>query len=509
MSKTLTTTALLLVIIIGIPFLFGKCGPAPVINGKSPILNMCFCRDSTKKDSLCSHIPHNIAVLDSLFQGKGGGGTLGYSASFDSIHQQFFDIFSWQSFVALNWPADAKGNPVPNAFMTDTKSPRVWEMYPDPDTVFRNTSLLGASRQVFREQAKKEHRKFLFLTSKLNPMSGLFEADGHALIDQNLNYATFEVRISPDEYKYIVQNDLRTQAGQEAYVDTGNFISLPEGHYTGKAGDNGMVGEIEVKASWKILMAGKDSFNRYYHEPALIAIDSAHSTTGQAFTFPAEVGLVGLHIVHKTSQAFGQMAVWTTFEHIDNVPDNLQNEQDRATQKQYSFYDPNCIGCPVNAPPQPAAGQANVKWSPTLPNAQTSATIVRGEAGRKGGYGTQVVRQYPIYYVTQEINKIWRNKVQGTCWENYQLIGSQWAGFGDTYPRDTTVAPQFLGNSTMETYMQADASCISCHKVATIAGHKPPSAQQYKSDFSFLFHHATVKTPPVSEAMKPEKPEVK
>src|SRR4051812_150991 len=40
--------------------------------------------------------------------------------------QRIFDIFAWQTFVALNWPAGPGGRPATGKTMADNTSPRVW-----------------------------------------------------------------------------------------------------------------------------------------------------------------------------------------------------------------------------------------------------------------------------------------------------------------------------------------------------------------------------------------------
>src|SRR5512143_1938455 len=54
-------------------------------------------------DQLCSFLPHT--VIDADLQ------LAGYS-QLAAPQQRPFDIFSWESFVALNWPANADGTPL-------------------------------------------------------------------------------------------------------------------------------------------------------------------------------------------------------------------------------------------------------------------------------------------------------------------------------------------------------------------------------------------------------------
>src|SRR4029078_3248393 len=50
--------------------------------------------------------------------------------------QRPFDNFSWQLFLALNWPADAQGNPLPGAIADHPEEPRVWMSYARPVDIF-------------------------------------------------------------------------------------------------------------------------------------------------------------------------------------------------------------------------------------------------------------------------------------------------------------------------------------------------------------------------------------
>ena len=51
--------------------------------------------------------------------------------------QRLFDIFSWQAFIALNWPALPDGQPDNKLNLADSATPRVWEYYVDAGLVYR------------------------------------------------------------------------------------------------------------------------------------------------------------------------------------------------------------------------------------------------------------------------------------------------------------------------------------------------------------------------------------
>ena len=52
--------------------------------------------------------------------------------------QQGFDIFSWASFVALNWPSNPDGTPMDGPITSNPTAPRVWEAYIDATGVFKS-----------------------------------------------------------------------------------------------------------------------------------------------------------------------------------------------------------------------------------------------------------------------------------------------------------------------------------------------------------------------------------
>ena len=78
----------------------------------------------------------------------------------------------------------------------------------------------------------------------------------------------------------------------------------------------------------------------------------------------------------------------------------------------------------------------------------------------------------------------------GSVFANYMLIGTQWGAGLDGLnigPRDA--APNYLSNTTLETYLQTFnqpsgagvGSCVSCHSGATLSASPTATA-----DFSFL-----------------------
>jgi hypothetical protein len=479
--------------ILPVVFLF-SCGsndkPVDTKTIHSTFTN-CFCSDTSQNhDLLCPDIPHEVLLTFN---------TIGYDSHMSPTTQPPFDLFSWQSFVALNWPADASGNPEKVPFGSDNTSLRVWEHYTLADTVFEQAGSNGAAAKLklVLKPGDARAKKQLYQTSKfsenINVNNHFFEADSSTLIDKNLNYVLYEERINGDEWNFINDSNLRTEQGQLNYVAThDNGIILPAGSYTqGQWGkpDAGPIGAIEIKASWRILDPTKgDDTTHYYHQQALITIDGQYTWSGRPLVFTATVGLVGFHIIHKTG-IFAK-EIWSTFEQIDNAPDSGQT----GSTTNYSFYNGTYQGAPYQKPP--VINGKKAMWNDTPPYALSYAVNVSGDTTGNRQFGSQSPRYYSIYSTTDSLNKLWQAKLAGTVWAYYKLVGTQWFSSESTNPDNVPNAPVYLANTTLETYIQPTASCISCHSFATVAGTPQDSASspRYKSDFSFLFGHAASPT---------------
>lgn len=401
-----------------------------------------------------SDVPHEVDVsLPNGYQGL------------TPTTQPCFDIFSWQSFVALNWPANPDGSPAQGPITGNAGSPRVWEYYKQPSEVFNtNEHLLPFTGMYKSEEGFKGFYMFTKLSNELSSTSSLpasiKQATGQPLIDKNLNFALFEVHLNKDEVDYIVNDSLTTIEGQK-----GKTIKFPSGSVKGSTG------AIEIKASWKILEPGKDDTSKFYKRMAIIYVPASQSANGKPLYLKEMVGLVGMHILHKT-QNF-PFWVWTSFEHIANAP---QQADAAKAGNNYSFFNPACTACSYNTAPTASAGNKYL-WQATKPYAALYAT--------NNLYGTQAVKVDTIYGPTDAINRKWQKALAdaGSVFANYRLIGSQWSVVEDAPPFDTIPAPTNLTNITLETYIQPSSCTMTCHKFATDAVGK-------KSDFSFIPGHA-------------------
>jgi len=439
-------------------------------------------------DRLCSFVPHDVNV----------NFLAGYSALVPGF-QRPFDNFSWQSFVALNWPADAQGNPAPGPIGSAPDAPRVWMSYPTALELFgvKTPSGLQSDPSACAGVAEGEELPVMQLMSKsdhFEPTDGILESTGQPLIDRDLNFVLYDVRVNPVEADYVRSEGLNTVGGQTVFVDKGKTVSFPRGKYDDpQARTGGSVGAMEIKTAWRILGDGDGGVpHPMYRTPALVHVPASRSVTNRPFCFKTDLGLVGFHVIQRTEgpARTPQDWMWSTFAHVDDAPEaaspgdpaTFQRVEDACAPPAspggpYSFFDPACTGCTPNQPPEKKSGEALYLWADSPPYAARYAT-----AGR---YGTQVVRCWAIYPETEELNRAFQQKLAGTVWANYRLINTQWQGGTEGRPGANGNLPRYLGNTTLETYIQGTASCLQCHAFATLAVGKPGQPKP-SANFSFL-----------------------
>lgn len=403
-----------------------------------------------------------------------------------------FDVFSWNSFLALSHGLDgAFGD-------RDGDNVTTWEVWPNEGDLFRPGGaeppewlagdpppptpvppVCAGKGQPGDRVLTQIGKQPLLVEASLQP----FESG--PLIDVHGRYARFGITMNQPFYQYVRDHGLYSRAGQQAFADGGGRVDFPCGCAPDPSGAScppgGQQGAIMVKAAWKVLdTAAGDDPSRFHTTHALVvtpATESAPESCERQL-----LGLVGLHIVTKTQTE--PQWVWSTFEQVDNVPERGTEE----AAGRYNFFLPGCTDCnAVNEPPpQP--------WDPHL-------QPVRANSGK-----SQVVRQIPIPQGSIEINEAVRPLLAGTVWQHYELISTQWPteGPGQGEPSAASgwcvplnpvdesgaPAPAFLGNSTLETYIQgtvpqASSSCINCHLNATLA-----VGQSSFSDFTYLLERA-------------------
>jgi len=449
-------------------------------------------------------------------------------------NQKAIDRFSWETFVALNHPAelDGAGRPVrDDAFPNgkpdlskplDAPGPRVWEGMKADHELFRHGGTQPAEWNKYDDDLpcsagsieEKSGEKILTLISEGTSMQqGVNQAMAGPLIDHFGSYVHYEVRHNKPYYEFVTTNKfyLRDELDKKHRWPR-KMVQLPISDPDAQA-----YGSLEIKAAWRVLDSSEDesTLRRYYWTWARVP----DPKTGECGP-KQRVGLVGLHIIQKV-KGFNSW-LWATFEHVDNVPCNYSDPNTcPAAPSRYSFNakDPqldelarrNRGYAPKNWT-QPKLGQ---KWRPIDPQKLPPEPVAMAER-------INAVRMLPVQpdanFVNSEFHA--KNGIKGTFWENYILIDTQWPldGNGKVKPpnlgAESTVQEYVSGalnpepgpggrnvpvaNITMETFYQQPnpaleglgASCMQCHYAAA------------QTDFSWTL--ANRAWPPSRAALKPE-----
>ncbi len=391
-----------------------------------------------------------------------------------------FDSFSWQSFIALNWPAASGSRGVPEQpdnpevfIKAGPGTPVVWGTYKDSEELFGQ----GAQRPTPWEStnipvnpcpnAPAGQKTLIFLSKGNTPLMQTKQAFSFPLIDQRSNYVYFDIRYNQAQYNFIRGQDADPTSWLYLAKNLAPKENVPKGLQMPMSSPPKTLGSIMVKAAWRI-KTDKDDASRYYSTAA--SIYNPQTQTCE----PATVLLVGLHIAHKVSP-FTQW-VWSTFEQVDNVPpDAGVTPRPAPPPGGYSFN--NGTGTPAT----PNGYDYRPPVAPSVkPVSRTTTTTLRP---------VQVTRVNPIPDTppgasTRDVNAYYQQLLKGTVWQYYQLVVTQWPfqpgldNFvlmqnGGIYPRDAGAAFPVFGaiNTTMETYLQTqnDAagaggnSCMECH----------------------------------------------
>lgn len=397
--------------------------------------------------------------------------------------QRGFDFYSWLTFIAMNSPADGKVigtgprpggdaltqwedlqnyRPLANVMLPHGAKPE-WGTRIVPDAC---SKLDGPGKIVFQLGEEAFNQPF-----KSGP-----------LIDQDGQFALFDILMNRPMFDFILKHDLYSKAGQQK-VDETDKTKFPQGRLEFPIGSNpsgaapGRMGAIMLKVSYRILDPEKDKnlLGQFHTSDALIYFPGPPATKTGPACVEKKLGLVGFHVGHKTN--FAPQWVWTSFEHVSNVPD-ADDVASGHLLPRYNFFNAACKNdCPVvnDTPPQPWDPDVTLKFH--------------------GDYKSQVVRQKmipsPVLKEVAELNESFRGILKGTVWENYTLLATQWPSdsASKTDPLGAP-APTYLANSTLETYSQgriplASSSCMACHGNAT-THHVPATA----SDFTFILEKA-------------------
>ncbi len=460
------------------------------------------------------------------------------------LRQQMFDCFSWRSFVALNWPGrwDRRGEPDRGrsfGSFAGPEAPAVWQTYRATWEVFQPErgpswvppSQFNGPRPVPQgnncpagTDALAVTRPVLTMISKSrvggrdgdigNETGQAFAGQFGTLADRNGRLVRYEVSMNAAEFAYLVNNGFARNASLTPGGPRGVDASFPDG-------------SVEVKAAWKELCLDRgcivrDDPSRYFTRPVLIYDEASRSCDPK----PRLMGLVGLHIAQKTPRA--PQWIWSTFEHVDNVPSLAGDEVDpEVSLAPARFNDPSCRAQENFCFWRPFLAGMGLNPSPCCPNVTLNRFPGFGFFDPDGRpTSNQLTRLDPIQGsgLNQRFQQVFASStLADTPFRYYVLVSTQWPLNGrdaigrpntrrcsftsddgerpqQVGPNCYTLVPEVLRNSVIESYMadyyndmrgrpvqRSNRSCMGCHGDAG-------------TDFSYIFLDAVEQRVPIQVA---------
>ena len=397
-------------------------------------------------------------------------------SGFQNLPLTYFDDYSWRAFIALVWPADLnnRGQPDPAASFGDTSRPLVfetykaeWELFSDPPAVPVPWRQMAPRNPCGRPQVGPAD--MILGSFSFSKLGNLGEAGGSAahplvgtLVSQNGQYVRYSTGFNQIEYEKILQGELYLLANQQN-------VAFPSG-------------AIDVKASW-MDMANVTNPGRYYTRKAWVLDPGNNNACTEKL-----VGLIGLHIVQKTPSR--PQWIWTTFEHVDNVPPDGGPAMGRVM----ALNKGDGVAMPAGFP---VANQWPPKFPPPPPYNVTRVKPIFSDTSD------------PAVVPTTATNARYQAAIANTVWKNYQLVMTQWpvppGGVGPVPPTETGApintfpgsdnqgneTPTASANTTMETFDQKTVrvGCMACHNLT-----------RTPTDFVWSLAANALKTPPPAPA---------
>ncbi len=354
-----------------------------------------------------------------------------------------YDDFSWRSFIALAWPAKDGERGVPDGGLTLGSAagrPTVFETFKSEWELFQKDGQDPKDWNEYGGLIPCDVSGLAFgdiVLAGSMKFDNIIQSGGSGpLLAQNRTFVRYTSGFNEAFFRHIAGGRFFLRA------DLVNFTPLP-------------AATIRVKSAW-IDMQDIERPERFHTRDAWLF----NMATGQCEK--RTVGLAGLHIVTKTPTH--PQGIWSTFEHIDNVPGpqagqpftfNNGDGTPMPKSNPITCFDP--ATCPA---PEPFNVERITKIH-DIGNFSTARTNDR--------YRALVARQYP-----------------DSPWQNYQLVMTQWplkrsrpdldGSPGNTFPgtggsaipgipNDATA----FANTTMETFRQEHVDgngCMGCHNAA-------------------------------------------
>ena len=351
-----------------------------------------FCANPSIK-TLCPVIPSNIGNDPPLHLGDYSGVFPKQPDARNDV-QSPFDNYSWQLFIALNWPAGTPPKTARQALTGDLGT-RVWETWNRVSQVFGPAPGLADCGPTPAGLERFDIGSDTYGRPVGENEEYIQAATGDPVIDVSGNWTIFERRVGNVEVAFLKapyghkEWMLTTRAGQANLVT--NYNKKPTVFFPVSSDQtNGANGAMEIKAAWRILDPAKHAENirRFYVRRAFLTVapDLVRDAKGQPggkICAQVDLGLVAMHILQKNARIDGLQPqwIWSTFEHVDNAPlakapcDPVNPDQCNMDGKydcpaaipqagaNYSYFDVNCPECSTNQPPRKSTDKPHFAWS--------------------------------------------------------------------------------------------------------------------------------------------------
>jgi hypothetical protein len=408
-----------------------------------------------------------------------------------------FGAMAWQTFKTLAWPAHERGIPDEGRPITDMKGPRVfetyksdwetfqalrapplpWHEYPSqvPDWLCANAATLPPLDKGTLVLASLH--KFGNIDQRDETPGPPNEAITHLLVAQNGSLVRYLTGFDQKAFKGIRDNKLYEP------------VDIPISYQAPGSLTKAAYGAITIKSAW-IEMIGDIDPSEFYVRSALVQQPAAKPAERSCKR--VDVGLVGLHIAHKTEKS--PQWIWASFEHVKNVPQRGHGKGSPRT-----FNDGSGKLMEEHPPPE-----ARLPMEPFV---------------KPPPYNVDRWKELPKQ--VSEVNDLWQKKLRKdrSVWANYELVAIQWAGLrgmpdhtgsgvqiGDLYsaqPEPPCLSGDAsLANSVIETFLQPhttcakELTCMTCHnKVRSydfiwsipLAGKEPNPSPMRQKALSVLY----------------------
>lgn len=380
---------------------------------------------------------------------------------FPGIALDYFDDYSWQAFVSLAWPAAPGKRGVPAASKgIAAPGPRVFETYKPLWEIFHadGSAPVGSFNRYDAAAANPCGASSGFGDVTIGSATGIDDIGqaGIGVLDppvvaQNGRYVRTLTLFNQIAFDHIVQNRFFLRDALPPVPSPrpdSPVVDFPDG-------------SIAVKSAWvDVTDLPAALVKRFYTRTALVKRPPSPlsgATAGQAATGAgcarATMGLIGFHIAQKTPSR--PQWIWSSFEQVDAVPPKWADWPGAFTLN--------------DAKGGPMPEKNPLSLVPLAPEPVRAFNVVR-DAGA------------PILTATELTSFAYRRRLEGTPWQYYRLIVTQWPRLegnqADPIPArvDGSIDNTFPGagafsafaNVTMETFDQkgVQLGCMSCHNRA-------------------------------------------